>query len=177
VAALVARVVTELDGAERERIETAIPRELPPVDVDPLRIGQVLDNLVTNALKYAPRPSPVRIDVSQPDPGWVEVRVEDEGVGVPEEDRALVLEPFYRARNVRESTIAGTGLGLAISRRIVEAHGGRLWLADRDDGRAGTTAAFTVPVARRALRRRPTPTPTPTPTSTSSRSPATDAER
>jgi two-component system, OmpR family, sensor histidine kinase ChvG len=65
---------------------------------------------------------------------------------VPEAERALVLEPFHRARNVRESRIPGTGLGLYICRRLVEAHGGRIALLDRPDGRPGTRASFTVPV-------------------------------
>ena len=67
---------------------------------------------------------------------------------MPSGDRSLILEPFHRGRNVRESSIPGTGLGLAISKRIVEAHGGRLWLEARADGVAGTRAAFTVPVFR-----------------------------
>jgi signal transduction histidine kinase len=61
----------------------------------------------------------------------------------------LVFEPFHRARNVRESSTPGTGLGLYISRRLVEAHGGRLWLEPRSDGRAGTRASFTLPLAAR----------------------------
>ena len=68
---------------------------------------------------------------------WVEVTVDDDGVGVPEGERALVLEPFHRARNVRESRIPGTGLGLYICRRLVEAHGGRIALLDRPDGQPG----------------------------------------
>ena len=79
--------------------------------------------------------------------------VDDEGVGVPEDDRSLVTEPFHRAWNVRESRIPGTGLGLFICRRLVEAHGGRLSLGDRPDGRPGTRVTFTLPL-RDADRRR-----------------------
>jgi signal transduction histidine kinase len=57
-----------------------------------------------------------------------------------------VLEPFHRARNVRESSIQGTGLGLYICHRLVEAHGGKLWLGDRPDSRAGTRVSFTLPL-------------------------------
>ena len=74
--------------------------------------------------------------------------VDDEGVGIPATERALVTEPFHRAWNVRESRIPGTGLGLYICRRLVEAHGGRLRLEDRPDGRAGTRVAFTLPLLR-----------------------------
>jgi signal transduction histidine kinase len=69
-------------------------------------------------------------------------------VGIPATERALVTEPFHRAWNVRESPIPGTGLGLYICRRLVEAHGGRLWLEDRPDGRAGTRVLFTLPLLR-----------------------------
>ena len=78
---------------------------------------------------------------------WLVVTVDDEGVGVPEAERDLVTEPFHRAWNVRESRIPGTGLGLFICRRLVEAHGGRLDVLDRPDGRAGTRIRFTLPVA------------------------------
>jgi two-component system phosphate regulon sensor histidine kinase PhoR len=156
VEALVARLLADLRVAGgRERVVVSVQPGLPPIDADPLRIGQVLENLVGNALKYAPEPTPVRIVATLGQPGWVLVRVEDRGIGVPVDDRMLILEPFHRGRNVRESRLPGTGLGLAIARRIVEAHGGRLWLDDREDGEAGTIASFTVPaVARRPFRSR-----------------------
>jgi two-component system phosphate regulon sensor histidine kinase PhoR len=156
VAALVARLLADLGVAGgRERVVVSVQPGLPPIDADPLRIGQVLENLVGNALKYAPEPTPIRIVAALGQPGWVLVRVEDSGIGVPADDRTLILEPFHRGRNVRESRLPGTGLGLAIARRIVEAHGGRLWLDDREDGEAGTIASFTVPaVARRPFRSR-----------------------
>ena len=124
---------------------TRIPDDLPPIDVDAGRIGRVLENLVGNALKYAPDGSPVALSA------WVEgdslmAAVDDEGVGIPEAERGLVLEPFHRAWNVRESRIPGTGLGLYICRRLVEAHGGRLWIGDRPDGRPGTRVAFSLPL-------------------------------
>jgi signal transduction histidine kinase len=78
---------------------------------------------------------------------WLAVSVEDEGIGIPEADRGLVMEPFHRAWNVRESRIPGTGLGLYICRRLVEAHGGELTIGDRLDGRAGTRVRITLPLA------------------------------
>ena len=82
--------------------------------------------------------------------------IEDEGIGVPEDDRQLVLEPFHRARNVRESAMPGTGLGLYIARRLVEAHHGELRVSDRADGRPGTRVTFSLPLQRsgRAARER-----------------------
>jgi signal transduction histidine kinase len=124
---------------------TDLPPDLPPIEVDPSRVGRILENLVGNALKYAPGDSPVAIGAGV-DGAWLAVHIDDEGIGVPETDRPLVAEPFHRAWNVRESRIPGTGLGLYICRRLVEAHGGTLAIGDRPDGRAGTRVSFTLPI-------------------------------
>jgi signal transduction histidine kinase len=122
--------------------------DLPLIDVDGARIGQVLENVVGNALKYAPASTSVCVSARAAD-GWLTVSVEDEGVGIPESERTLVMEPFHRGQNVRESSTQGTGLGLYISQRLVEAHAGKLWLGDREDGRPGTRVSFTLPLAGR----------------------------
>jgi PAS domain S-box-containing protein len=146
-AGLVARLRGDLVlSGDDARLATNVPDDLPRVDVDAGRIGRVLENLVGNALKYAPDGSPVVIGASVQSHDLV-VTVDDEGVGIPEPERSLVLEPFHRAWNVRESRIPGTGLGLYICRRLVEAHGGRLWLGDRPDGRQGTRVAFSLPLS------------------------------
>jgi len=122
--------------------------DVPPAMLgDPGRLRQVLVNLVGNALKYSPPGSSVVMSGSA-DGDWLTVSVEDEGVGIPESERALVAEPFHRAWNVRESRIPGTGLGLFICRRLVEAHGGRLSIGDRLDGGPGTRVSFTLPLVR-----------------------------
>jgi signal transduction histidine kinase len=154
--ALVARLRGDLalTGGD-DRLVTDLPADLPPVEVDPSRVGRILENLVGNALKYAPDGSPVAIGAEVVD-GWLAVHVDDEGIGVPEADRPLVAEPFHRAWNVRESRIPGTGLGLYICRRLVEAHGGSLTIGDRPDGRAGTRVGFTLPLLANRRERRPT---------------------
>jgi signal transduction histidine kinase len=142
---LVARLRGDLAiSGDADRLTLAASDDLPSVDVDIGRVGQILSNVVGNALKYAPD-GPVIIG-AEVDGAWLSITVDDEGVGIPESDRALVTEPFHRAWNVRESRIPGTGLGLYISRRLVEAHGGRLAVADRPDGRPGTRVAFTLPL-------------------------------
>jgi signal transduction histidine kinase len=146
-AALVARLRGDLAIAGGdERLVVTAPDDLPLVEVDIARVGQILSNLVGNALKYAPDGSPVVIGAT-PAGRWLAVTVDDEGVGIPEADRALVTEPFHRAWNVRESRIPGTGLGLFICRRLVEAHGGGLTVTDRPDGQPGTRVTFTLPLA------------------------------
>lgn len=147
VASLVDRLRGELDVAGgAERLVADLPVHLPLVDVDVVRVGQVLSNLVGNARKYAPGGSPIVVG-ARVDGSWVAMTVDDEGVGIPEAERGLVTEPFHRAWNVRESRIPGTGLGLFICRRLVEAHGGRLEVLDRPDGRDGTRVRFTLPIA------------------------------
>ena len=143
---LVARCRGDLAlSGDDSRLVVDLPADLPPIDVDTARIGRVLENLVGNALKYAPAGSPVTIGASV-EGGWLWATVDDEGVGVPEEERGLVLEPFHRAWNVRESRIPGTGLGLYICRRLVEAHGGRLTLGERPNGAPGTRVSFSMPI-------------------------------
>jgi len=146
--ALVTRLRGDLEasgGADRLRVD--LPADLPPIDVDAARVGQILENLVENAFKYGPPEGLVRIGATV-EGAWLVVAVDDEGVGIPASERPLVTEPFHRAWNVRESRIPGTGLGLFICRRLVEAHGGRLRLEDRPDGRPGTRVSFTLPLLR-----------------------------
>ena len=148
LASLVNRLRGDLEASGRtERLIVAIPDDLPPLDVDGPRVGQILENLVGNAFKYGPPDGLVTV-AAEVDGEWMTVAVDDEGVGIPAAERPLVTEPFHRAWNVRESRIPGTGLGLFISRRLVEAHGGRLRVEDRPDGRVGTRVAFTLPLLR-----------------------------
>ncbi|MEA2631532.1 MAG: hypothetical protein QOE66_1751, partial [Chloroflexota bacterium] len=148
LAALVTRLRGDLETSGRaERLVVDLATDLPPLEVDAARVGQILENLVENAFKYGPPDGLVAISASV-DGEWLAVAVDDEGVGIPGTERALVTEPFHRAWNVRESRIPGTGLGLYICRRLVEAHGGRLRLEDRPDGRTGTRVVFTLPLLR-----------------------------
>jgi PAS domain S-box-containing protein len=145
---LVNRLRGDLETTDRaDRLVVDVPDDLPPLDVDGPRVGQILENLVGNAFKYGPADGRVTIG-ARPSGEWLVVTVDDEGVGIPATERPLVTEPFHRAWNVRESRIPGTGLGLFISRRLVEAHGGRLRVDDRPDGRPGTRVAFTLPLLR-----------------------------
>jgi signal transduction histidine kinase len=154
VASLVARLRAELAASGRSvRVELDEPPDLPPLDVDGARIGQVLENIVGNSVKYSAAGTPIRIEVRVADDRAI-VAVEDEGRGIPEDERALVIEPFHRANGVRESRIPGTGLGLAICRRLVEAHGGRLAVGERVDGRPGTRVSFDLPLAGTPAARR-----------------------
>jgi signal transduction histidine kinase len=117
-------------------------KPLPMVHVDPDRVGQVLSNLVGNAVKHTPGGGEVTIAARAQD-GAVMVSVIDTGPGIPEGDREKVFERFWRDES-REGP-KGIGLGLAIAKGIVRAHGGRIWL-ESEEG-AGTAFHFTLPVA------------------------------
>jgi two-component system sensor histidine kinase KdpD len=146
LASLLARLRGDLaDTGQAARLVSIGIDDLPLLEVDVARIGQVLENIVGNALKYAPPGTPITIGASAA-AEWVTITIDDDGLGIPESDRALVLEPFHRAGNVRESSIQGTGLGLYICRRLVEAHGGKLWVGDRPEQRDGTRVSFTLPL-------------------------------
>jgi signal transduction histidine kinase len=110
--------------------------------VDPARISQVLDNLVSNAIKYSPDGGDVLVSLRSED-GHVVCSVRDTGMGMSEQDQEEVFAKFFRSAAVRNSAIPGVGLGLSISKAIVEAHGGSVWL--RSEVGEGTTFTFAVP--------------------------------
>ncbi len=113
--------------------------------VDPPRLRQVVDNLVSNAVKYTDRGG--RVDVSvRADEQSVEITVVDTGIGVAPGDLDRLFTPFFRSRQARERLAPGVGLGLGISRAIVDAHGGLLEV-DSLPGR-GSTFRATLPLAQ-----------------------------
>jgi K+-sensing histidine kinase KdpD len=107
------------------------------------RLGQVLDNLLVNADRYAPPTSPIEIHVAPGARGTIVTRVIDHGPGVPASMKDRIFERFVRDE---ETGAEGTGLGLAIVRGIIEAHAGRVWLDDPASG-GGAVFAFTLPAA------------------------------
>jgi two-component system phosphate regulon sensor histidine kinase PhoR len=117
---------------------------LPAIMADPLKLGQVLDNLVSNALKYTPRGSRIELIARMENMDTVEISVRDNGPGIPAEDVPHVFERFYRVDKGRSREKGGTGLGLSIVKHIVQLHGGRVWVESRVG--QGTTFYFTLPV-------------------------------
>ena len=117
------------------RLRVDVPPKLPPVLVDAAQLEQVVANLVENAAKYGP--SNVEIGVTAAQIGSeLELAVEDNGPGIPDDDLERVFDKFFRARTTEQSGVPGTGLGLAISRAIVQTHGGRVWAENRPMGGA-----------------------------------------
>ncbi len=122
--------------AERQAValQVAIEGSIPSVRGDADRLGQVIVNLLHNAVKFSPGGGPVTVAV-RPEPTEVVVAVADHGVGIPPAAQGRIFERFYKVDRARvRGETGGTGLGLAISRHIVEQHGGRIWVEfDRGD--------------------------------------------
>ncbi|MCD2367058.1 cell wall metabolism sensor histidine kinase WalK [Bacillus sp. BS3(2021)] len=114
------------------------------VEIDPDKITQVLDNIISNALKYSPEGGHITfsVDVNEEEE-LLYISVKDEGVGIPRKDMEKIFERFYRVDKARTRRLGGTGLGLAIAKEMVQAHGGDIW-ADSIEGK-GTTITFTLP--------------------------------
>lgn len=127
-------------------VEVAIADNLPLVELDFVLMVQVLVNLIDNALKYSPVERPVIICAYQEDEG-VLLEVADAGSGIPEPELERIFDKFYRSRQVEYGNrVSGTGLGLSISKGIVEAHGGRIWAANRPGG--GAAIRIWLPLSR-----------------------------
>jgi two-component system sensor histidine kinase KdpD len=143
-------VLDHLQGLLQERqVDTFIPDDLPPVELDYLQMDQVLTNLIENAVRYTPPHSPIEIHVEARDKQlWVSIA--DHGPGIPPGDLERIFDKFYRVLSTkRKGTSAmGTGLGLAVCRGLVEAHGGHIWAENRAEG--GAIFRFTLPLVQQS---------------------------
>ena len=129
--------------AKHLKIKTDIAPALPALRANPLRLRQVLDNVVGNAIKYSKNNGEIFIAIhSQGD--QIILQVKDEGPGIPPSDQPHIFDKFYRGTNV-DAEIEGSGLGLAIVKNIVEAHQGRIWVESAVG--KGSTFFIVLPVA------------------------------
>jgi signal transduction histidine kinase len=146
VAALVRSVLGRLQ--EQSTVHRLVPEfeySPCPLVIDPDRIEQVIDNLVGNAIKYAPDGGDIQVTLVPEDEGIL-LSVRDSGIGVPDGVLERIFEPFGRAPNAVGRNIEGLGLGLYICRQIAEQHGGRLWAESAGEGK-GTTMRLWLPTA------------------------------
>ena len=149
---LAGQVVTSLEPQARKAgvvINKEIPSPSPLLYVDPQRMKQVLNNLVTNAIKFTPPEGTVTIRASEHNEQFALISVADTGFGIPVEDRQHVFERFYQSNHVQQSKMGGYGLGLSIARLIVEQHGGTIYF-ESTSGK-GTTFFLTAPLDRRQV--------------------------
>ena len=141
---------TFLSGGGRDNIHIDLPLDLPRVMADRRRIVQVLGNLLTNAARYSPESTAIRVVVEQRGV-YVQCSVADDGVGIAADRLPGLFRKFSRAVEPDDGgELADSGLGLAISRGIVEAHGGRIWAESDGPGR-GTKVTFTLPAVEEAV--------------------------
>jgi PAS domain S-box-containing protein len=128
--------------APSRKFSTSIPDKLPLIQVDPLRIERILYNLLDNATKYSTPESQIQITVRKESKRLV-IGVSNRGRGLSPTEQARLFSPFQRLENGRPDTVRGIGLGLLVCQRLVEAHGGEIWVDSKKD--TGVTFSFTLP--------------------------------
>jgi len=131
----------------RHELVVDVPGTPIRIDADVHRCGQVIGNLLANAIKFTPEGGRISVRIAEA-PGAALLTIEDSGIGISEDDLGNLFERFFRARSATEQAIPGTGLGLAISKGIVEAHGGALTV----ESELGRGSAFTVRLPTAAVR-------------------------
>ena len=147
IAPLIQRSVEKMSleaQAKEVSLHAELPPQLPQIEVDEERIGQVMVNLLSNALRYTPPGGEVVVRAGLEDSSRLHISVSDTGSGIPPEDLPRVFERFYRADKSRSRATGGSGIGLAIVRQLVQAHQGTVWAESRLG--QGSTFHFTLPL-------------------------------
>ena len=127
----------------KHHLHIDIPEDIPPVEIDDIRIGEVLTNLIENAVKFSDDNTNIYIQ-AQNGGKEVCVSVADEGIGIPPELHQKIFERFFQGDGRKAGRRKGTGLGLAICQGIIEAHGGKIWVESQPG--KGAKFSFSLPV-------------------------------
>jgi len=139
------KVVEQLAPLAQEgnlKLFNRVPEEIALIEADPMRIEQVLTNLISNAIKFTPANGAVSVlarDIGE----QVQISVQDTGIGIPEAEQAKVFQRFYQVDSSATRSYRGTGLGLTICKFIVEYHHGRIWVESQEG--QGSTFHFVLP--------------------------------
>lgn len=128
------------------RFDVSAEPGLPPVDSGVDLLKELMENLVSNAIRYTPEGGAVRVRFERGEPGEVRIVVSDTGIGIPADEQGKLFQEFFRASNAKRHSPAGTGLGLALVKRTVERHHGTIRV-ESAEGR-GTTVVIDLPVRR-----------------------------
>ena len=154
---VVTRVVKEQRLAALARMVTFEAKMRPATVIgDAERLRTIIDNLISNAIKFSPRNATIELGVGIKD-GFAVLDVIDEGRGVAPDDRSRIFESFYQGPPPLEGRVKGSGLGLAIAREYALAQGGRIEVAGRGDGKSGAWFRLSLPIATAAAARRGAP--------------------
>ncbi|HEB13534.1 MAG TPA: PAS domain S-box protein, partial [candidate division CPR3 bacterium] len=137
------------EQTDKHTFKVNLPDDLVKIEADKDKINQVMENLISNALKFSPEGGEITVSMKETK-DEVKVSVSDNGMGIPEKDLSHVFEKFYRAENASSEAIGGTGLGLAIVKYIVESHGGKIWVESKLA--KGSTFSFVLSVRSKRLR-------------------------
>ena len=147
---VVREAVATVDSLVRDKgleLRLVIESEIPPLLLDPVRIQQVLFNLITNATRYTERGG-ITVRVRQ-DGDSALVSVEDSGCGISEADQSHLFDEFYQVSRPKSQSSGGAGLGLAIAKRLVQLHGGRIYVESQVG--VGSTFTFTLPITPKSV--------------------------
>ncbi len=128
---------------KKQSISVDIPAELPKTWCDRTRLSQILTNLISNANKYTPESGTILVQAIRKD-NMIQVKVQDNGLGMTLEDQASLFSNFFRSADDKVREAPGTGLGLSITKNLIELQGGEIWF--ESEFRKGTTFFFTIPV-------------------------------
>jgi len=137
-------IITPQIKEKQIELITQIPKNITPCLADSIQLGRVLTNLLGNALKFTPEKGKISIKVKDVK-NFIQIDVQDSGIGIAEKDLANIFEEFYRVDNEVNQQVKGTGLGLPLVKRIVQAHKGKIWVNSALG--KGTTFSFTLPKA------------------------------
>jgi signal transduction histidine kinase len=125
-----------------QTLKLELPESVPEVTADPARLRQVILNLLSNAFKFTPAGGNVILRLTTGKTHFI-VQVEDTGPGISKEDQQRIFDPYFRRPGDRER-LSGLGLGLALAKRLVELHGGEMWVSSHKG--KGSTFSFTIPI-------------------------------
>jgi two-component system sensor histidine kinase BaeS len=148
IAGIVERLAGQFQSrAGQDGIEIQFTRagELPLIQADPIRVEQILTNLLGNALKFTPSNGKVSVDVSGSSDG-IDIAITDNGPGIPADSLPFIFDRFYKVDQSRSREEGGSGLGLAIARQLARAQGGDITARNRSEG--GAVFTFHIPVRR-----------------------------
>lgn len=135
----------ELTKEKNITFQRKLPNQALFIEIDEDKLTQVIDNIISNALKYSPEGGMIKFGIQEKDHTII-VSIADQGVGIPKSNIKRIFERFYRVDKARSRKLGGTGLGLAIAKEMVEAHGGSIW-ASSVEGK-GTTISFSLPYVK-----------------------------